>query len=67
MERSPAVASADKPVFKRRFRFPFVSFSPASWFDEERFFLLLAVVIGIISGLDPSGLRLRRSRLPAGN
>ena len=58
MERSPAAASADKPVSEKRFRFPLVSFSPTSWFDEERFFLLLAIVIGIISGFAVVGFRL---------
>src|SRR5437868_6276833 len=48
MERSPG--SARQSASPSRFRLPFVSFSPASWLDEERFFLLLAILIGIISG-----------------
>lgn len=39
-----------RPNQNKRFLLPFVRFSPRSWFDEERFFLLLAIVIGIVSG-----------------
>src|SRR5690349_15294491 len=53
-------ALPSNPNQKKRFPLPlpFVRFSPGSWFNEERFFLLLAIVIGVISGFAVVAFRL---------